>query len=163
MLRYPRGSMSARARIGTSKRGMTVIQTLAVVSILVKDQEKALDFYVNTLGFVKKADIPMGPDARWLTVAPSDNTEVEIALVQPNMTFHGEKLMARLLKRVGHNPTWSYGTDDCRKTYEEYKARGVKFTSPPTEQMYGIEAVCQDLYGNSISIVQPSEWAQHPK
>lgn len=133
-----------------------MIKVLAVVGIYVRDQEEALDFYVNKLGFVKKADIPMGPGARWLTVAPPEQYEVEITLVQPSPSFHGEGY-AQLFEQVGKGTTWSYGTDNCQRTYEEYSARGVKFRSPPTKQMYGIEAVCEDLYGNTISILEPLE------
>jgi predicted enzyme related to lactoylglutathione lyase len=136
-----------------------MIKTLNIVGIWVRDQDEALEFYVTKLGFEKRQDMPMGP-ARWLTVAPPDQRGVEIALQQPVAAWHGAENVAKLRRRVGQSTTWSYGTDDCQKTYEEYRARGVTFTSPPTEQMYGIEAVCQDLYGNSISIVQLSESAR---
>ena len=141
-----------------------MIRVLAVVSILVRDQEEALDFYVNKLGFVKRNDIPMGTDARWVTIAPPDQpVGVEISLVQPNASWYGDQV-EELLARVGQTPTWSYGTNDCQKTYEELTAKGVKFSSPPTQQMYGIEAVCEDLYGNSMSILQPlTEWAPTPE
>jgi uncharacterized glyoxalase superfamily protein PhnB len=136
-----------------------MIRVLAVVSILVRDQEEALKFYVDTLGFVKRSDIPMGPEARWVTITPPDQpVGVEISLVQPNASWHGDQA-EELLARVGQTPTWSYGTDDCQRTYEELSAKGVKFSSPPTQQMYGIEAVCEDLYGNTMSILQPlTEW-----
>ncbi len=141
-----------------------MIRVLAVVSILVRDQEEALDFYVNKLGFVKRNDIPMGTDARWVTIAPPDQpVGVEISLVQPNASWYGDQV-EELLARVGQTPTWSYGTNDCQKTYEELTAKGVKFSSPPTQQMYGVEAVCEDLYGNSMSILQPlTEWAPTPE
>jgi catechol 2,3-dioxygenase-like lactoylglutathione lyase family enzyme len=139
-----------------------MIKRLSVVTIWVRDQEEALDFYVNKLGFVKRQDIPMGPGARWLTVAPSEQHEVEITLLQPTAAWHGEEHLEEMLGRVGQSPTWSYITDDCQSSYEEYTARGVKFTSPPTAQMYGIEAVCEDLYGNGISILQPANVAEEP-
>ena len=141
-----------------------MIRVLAVVSILVRDQEEALDFYVNKLGFVKRNDIPMGTDARWVTIAPPDQpVGVEISLVQPNASWYGDQV-EELLARVGQTPTWSYGTNDCQKTYEELTAKGVKFSSPPTQQMYGVEAVCEDLYGNSMSILQPlTEWTPTPE
>jgi predicted enzyme related to lactoylglutathione lyase len=65
-------------------------------------------------------------------------------------------LLKSLAGQIGKAPTWSYAVDDCRRTYEELVAKGVKFSSPPAEQFYGIEAVCEDLYGNSISLVEPS-------
>jgi hypothetical protein len=72
-----------------------------------------------------------------------------------------EENIPTLLKRVGQPITWSYSTADCQQTYDELTARVVTFTSPPTAHMYGIKAVCQDLYGNSISIVQLSNWAKN--
>src|SRR5437016_1238937 len=123
---------------------------------MVRDQDEALDFYVGKLGFVKIMDMPMGEGARWLTIAPPEQQGgVTINLFLPNMVWNGEEAEA-MLARVGQNPGWVYNTDDCQKTYEELTAKGVTFRSPPTEQMYGVEAVCEDLYGNTISIVQPS-------
>jgi predicted enzyme related to lactoylglutathione lyase len=147
-----------------AQKGRTMIKVLAVISIFVRDQEEALNFYVDKLGFVKKTDISMGPGARWVTIAPPDQpVGVEISLVQPNASWHGDRV-EELLERVGQTPTWSYGTDDCQKTYEELTVKGVEFSSPPTQQMYGIEAVCEDLYGNSMSILQPlTEWTPTPE
>jgi len=136
-----------------------VIKTLSIVSIMVRDLDEALDFYVGKLGFVKIADMPMGEGARWVTIAPAEQQGgLTINLFHPNMLWNGPDA-EEMLSRVGQNPGWVYNTDDCQKTYEELSAKGVTFRSPPTEQMYGVEAVCEDLYGNTISIVQPSAWA----
>jgi predicted enzyme related to lactoylglutathione lyase len=132
------------------------ITQLRIVGIIVRDQEEALRFYTEKLGFEKRTDQMFGPGMRWLTVAPRDQKEIEITLMLPNPAMHGEEGAKALWEQVGKSPTWSYSADDCRKTYEELVAKGVKFQSPPTEQFYGIEAVCEDLYGNTISIVEPS-------
>ena len=136
------------------------IRILSVVGIYVRDYDEALDFYVNKLGFVKRTDFEMGPEQRWVTVAPPDQKEVEIVLLKPNAAWHGAENVEPMLQRVGQSVTWSYGTDDCQAAYETLTARGVTFRSPPTKQMYGIEAVLEDLYGNSISLLQRSDWAQ---
>lgn len=130
------------------------LSSLRIVGIYVRDQAEALDFYVNKLGFVKHTDMPMGPDARWLTVALPEHPEVQINLMQPNTTFHSADQVAKLMKRVGKDATLTFNTPDCQKSYEALLARGVKFTRTPTEHFYGIDAECEDLYGNSITIVQ---------
>ena len=66
----------------------------------------------------------------------------------------GEEKAKALAEQIGMAPPWSYSVDDCRKTYESLLANGVKFTSLPTEHFYGVEAICEDLYGNPISLVE---------
>ncbi len=132
-----------------------MINKLAIVTLLVRDQDEALKFYTEKLGFDKRQDQAFGPGMRWVTVAPKNQTEVEITLQQPNAMMHGEDGAREMLAMIGHQPTWSYRTDDCRKEYETLRARGVKFVQEPREEPYGIEAVFQDLYGNSASLLQP--------
>ncbi len=132
-----------------------MINKLAVVTLLVRDQEEALKFYTEKLGFAKRQDQAFGPGMRWLTVAPQKQTELEITLLQPNPLMHGEAHARELLAMVGKQPTWSYRTDDCRKEYETLSARGVKFVQEPRDEPYGVEAVFEDLYGNTYSLLQP--------
>jgi predicted enzyme related to lactoylglutathione lyase len=136
-----------------------MITMLKIVGIMVRDQDEALRFYTEKLGFVKRTDLSMG-SMRWLTISPSPDEMVEIALIIPDPAMHGEERAQVLDAQIGKSPTWSYSVDDCRKTYEELLAKGVKFQSKPEEQPYGIEAVCEDLYGNTISLVQPAAWTQ---
>ena len=133
-----------------------MITTLRIVALVVRDQDEALKFYTEKLGFEKKSDDMFGPGMRWLTIAPKEQKEIEIALLLPHLAMHGEEGAQKLMEQVGKNPTWSYGVDDCLKTYEELLEKGVKFSNPPTEQFYGTEAVFEDLYGNSISMVELS-------
>ncbi|HEX9037566.1 MAG TPA: VOC family protein [Ktedonobacterales bacterium] len=130
-----------------------MITHLARVTILVRDQDKALSFYTEKLGFEKRADVPLGA-TRWLTVAPVGQQEVEIVLQQPDPAFHGEEGAKRMLERIGQSTTWVLATDDCQGDYERLSALGVTFASPPQRQMYGLEAVLLDLYGNSFSLLQ---------
>ena len=136
-----------------------MITMLKIVGIIVHDQDEALRFYTEKLGFVKRTDLAMGP-MRWLTISPSAEEMVEISLIKPDPAMHGPERAQMLAAQIGKSPTWSYSVDDCRKTYEELLAKGVKFQSKPEEQPYGVEAVCEDLYGNAISLVQPASWTQ---
>ncbi len=124
-----------------------MINGLNHVTILVKEYDEALRFYTEVLGLEKRMDAQFGPGARWVTVAPKGGNGLEIILQKPEP---GQVTA----ERVGQNTTWVFGTDDCRKTYQELAAKGVKFTSPPEEQPWGVQAVFQDLYGNSFALVQ---------
>jgi predicted enzyme related to lactoylglutathione lyase len=125
------------------------------VTILVRDQEEALTWYIEKLGFEKRADQMFGPDMRWLTVAPKEQTDLEILLQKPVVALHGESGVQELLERVGENTTWVLQTDDCRNTFEELEARGVHFTSEPEVMPWGISAVFEDLYGNPFNLLEP--------
>lgn len=138
-----------------------MITHLARVTILVRDQDEALNFYTGKLGFEKRADVPMGA-TRWLTVAPAGQRDLEIVLQQPDPAFHGEEGARQMLDRIGQNTTWVLATDDCQGDYERLSALGVRFASPPQRQMYGTEAVLLDLYGNSYSLLQAPAVADAP-
>lgn len=133
-----------------------MITRLARVTIYVRDQEDALRFYTEQLGLEVRSDVQFGPGARWLTVAPIGQTDIEIVLQEPVPAMHGEDFAQKITERVGQGTTWVFATDDCRADYETLKGRGVTFSSPPQEQPYGVEAVFQDLYGNSFSLLQPA-------
>jgi catechol 2,3-dioxygenase-like lactoylglutathione lyase family enzyme len=126
-----------------------MIVRVAVVTILVADQEDALAFYTEKLGFQKHSDEWFGEALRWLTVAPPGQPELQIYLALP---FSEDQQAC-----VGKNPTWSFATDDCQEDYERMKAAGVVFTQPPIARPWGVEAVFRDLYGNTFSLNQPPE------
>jgi predicted enzyme related to lactoylglutathione lyase len=126
---------------------------LGCVTILVRDYDEALRFYTEALGFEKRMDQKMGPSARWVTVA-SKGQDVQIALQKPEPSMHGEARAKEMTERIGQAPTGVLVTNDCKKTYETLLARGVKFSSPPSQQPWGVQAVLQDLYGNSYALVE---------
>jgi predicted enzyme related to lactoylglutathione lyase len=128
---------------------------LGNVTILVRDYDEALQFYTEVLGFEKRFDQKFGPSARWVTVGTADQ-DVQIVLQKPEPAMHGEENARKMTERIGQNPTWVISTDDCRKTYELYSSRGVKFSEPPKETPWGIQAVFKDLCGNSYALVQRS-------
>jgi catechol 2,3-dioxygenase-like lactoylglutathione lyase family enzyme len=135
-----------------------MIQRMAYASIFVLDQDQAKDFYVNTLGFELKMDDSLPNGFRWLTVSPKGQADFQIILmkVAPGPKL-GEKDVAAIgeLMKKGAFGAGVFQTADCRKTYEELKARGVEFLSPPKDQFYGIEAVFKDPFGNWFSMNQP--------
>ncbi len=139
---------------------MKVRTHLAIVSILVKDQEEALRFYTEKLGLEKRADVSYGPGLRWLTVASKGQRKPEIALAKPDAALHGEARTQELLQKIGQGMPWVFDTADCRKTYELLRTRGVTFVQSPTKQFYGVEATFIDPSGNTFLLLEPSQEAQ---
>ena len=127
------------------------------VCVFVLDQESALRFYVDKLGFRVHTDASVGPGMRWLTVCPPDQPDLQISLmaVQEGMMFkNGSAQQMRDLVRKG---TFGFGVFECNDinaTYEELKAKGVEFTKPPKKEPYGYEAVFKDDSGNWYSLGQ---------
>ena len=134
-----------------------MIQKLSHVSIYVLDQNSAYDFYVNKLGFDVHTDAKMENGFRWLTVSPKGQPDLEIVLmptVENPMLAPDVKEMLQALVRKGALGAGVFETADCQKTYEELKAKGVDFQSPPTDRFYGIEAMMKDDSGNYFSLTQ---------
>jgi predicted enzyme related to lactoylglutathione lyase len=125
-----------------------MITKLAVVTILVRDQDEALEYYTEKLGLEKLDDMLFGEGNRWLTVTAKNQRDVQIFLQK------ADGFGADLTGQVGKATAWAFNTDNCREDYETLKARGVKFTSEPKEEPWGIQAVFEDLYGNKFSIVE---------
>ncbi|HKA90976.1 MAG TPA: VOC family protein [Haliangiales bacterium] len=120
------------------------IQRLSHVTVLVHDQDEALRFYTERLGFDKRDDVTMG-DFRWLTVVPRGG---DVAIVL-------QRAVDGRAAQVGKGTTWVLQVDDVLRTYEELLARGVKFRGEPSRQPWGTEVACEDLYGNTFDLVEP--------
>ena len=124
---------------------------IVVSSVFVDDQDKALDFYTNKLGFVKKTEVPMGA-VRWLTVvAPSDPDGTELLLEPDN--HPAVRPFKNALLRDGI-PFTSFGVDDVKADYERLRALGVAFTQPPVVMGPVTTAVLADTCGNLIQLAQ---------
>jgi catechol 2,3-dioxygenase-like lactoylglutathione lyase family enzyme len=122
-----------------------------VTSVLVDDQEKALRFYTDVLGFVKKTEVELG-EFRWLTVvAPDDPDGVEV-LLEPD-AHPAAKPFKEALTADGI-PFTSFAVDDVRAEYERLRARGVEFTQEPVEMGPTTTAVFDDTCGNLIQLAQ---------
>ncbi|HVT99043.1 MAG TPA: VOC family protein [Acidobacteriaceae bacterium] len=124
---------------------------IVLTSMLVDDQEKALRFYTEKLGFVKKEDIPMG-EHRWLTVvAPGDRDGVELVLEPDAHPAAGPFKKALVEDGI---PYTSFGVDDVQAEYERLRAAGVVFTQPPVAMGPVTMAVLDDTCGNLIALAQ---------
>ena len=133
----------------------TGIERLSHVTIVVKDQNKALDFYTKALGLEKRADYSVPGNPRWLTVAPKGQ-DIEMTLWQAGSWEAGSKSgeIPSSLNQPGAGTQWTFITADCRKTYAELKARGVVFRSEPAENPYSTVAEFTDPDGNPFRLVQ---------
>jgi len=129
-----------------------MISHISSVTIFVRDQDKALDFYVNKLGFEKTADNPMGEGMRWLTVAPP-GAATAIVLA------HGYGGYDEA--RIGQFAGIVFTTDDIQATYEMLNSRGVHFSEPPAAQPWGMmQAIFDDQDGTHFVLVQTPNGAQ---
>ena len=124
---------------------------IVVTSVLVDDQDKALRFYTEVLGFVKKTEVPLG-EARWLTVvAPEDPHGTEL-LLEPD----GHPAVRPFKQALVEDgiPFTSFAVDDVYAEYDRLKAAGVRFTQPPVEMGPVTTAVFDDTCGNLIQIAR---------
>jgi catechol 2,3-dioxygenase-like lactoylglutathione lyase family enzyme len=125
-----------------------------VISILVLNQEKALDFYTNKLGFVKKTDIPLDGDSRWLTVVSKEEQDGPEILLEPGpLHFEPARIYQRALFDAGI-PFTQFNVDDVQAEYERLLALGVEFSLPPTPMGTVKLAVLNDTCGNNIQLVE---------
>jgi catechol 2,3-dioxygenase-like lactoylglutathione lyase family enzyme len=134
-----------------------MITKMTHTPIFVLDQDAALDFYVNKLGFQVHTDAPMGENFRWLTVCSKEAPDFEIILMKVSPEFMKNEDDYNRLKSLVENGKMGAGvfeTNDCRATYEELRAKGVEFLSPPAERFYGIECVMKDNSGNWFSVTE---------
>lgn len=124
---------------------------IIVTSIFVQDQEKALEFYSEKLGFIKKVDVPVG-EFRWLTLVSPDAQDGTELLLEPNNHPAAEEYQTKIF--ADGIPATMFGVVDIHKEYQRLIEKDVKFTMEPTEMGNVIVAVFDDTCGNLIQIVQ---------
>ncbi len=126
-------------------------QRLGLFSLVVRDYDEALEFFVGKLGFVvvEDSDAPE-QSKRWVVVAPPGTGESRLLLARASSSEQESRIGAQTGGRVF---LFLY-TDDFWRDYERYRASGVEFVRPPKEAPYGIVAVFKDLYGNLWDLVQ---------
>ena len=125
-----------------------------VIGIPVLDQEKALKFYTEKLGFVKKFDIPLGKDTRWLTVVSNEEPDGPEILLEPAPNhFEPAKTYQKALKEAGI-PYTQFNVDNVQQEYERLANLGVEFSVKPTEMGTVKIAVFDDTCGNNIQLVE---------
>jgi catechol 2,3-dioxygenase-like lactoylglutathione lyase family enzyme len=133
-----------------------MLKSLRISQIYVLDQEQALDFYVGKLSLEVGDDINLGY-MRWLTVHLPGEPDRAILLEQPGPPSMDEKAAALVREQLTKGQTGGhlfFTTEDCRKTYEELRAKGVEFIEGPTERPYGIDCGLRDPFGNHIRFSQ---------
>ena len=123
-----------------------------ITSVFVDDQAKALDFYTSKLGFVKKNDVPMGGEDRWLTVVSPEAPDAVELLLEPS----GHQAVGPFKTALVEDgiPATSFAVDDVNAEHERLSALGVTFTQPPTQMGPVTTAVFDDTCGNLIQIVR---------
>jgi len=124
---------------------------IVVTSVLVDDQDKALKFYTEKLGFVKKTEIPMG-EQRWLTVVPKDSPNGVELVLEPDAHPAAKSFKAALMK--DGIPFTSFGVDDVEAEHKRLEAAGVRFTQPPVDMGPVKMAVFEDTCGNLIQMAE---------
>lgn len=127
--------------------------------IYVLDQDEALDFYVGKLGLEVTADADLG-FMRWLSVSVPGHPERQILLEKPgppSMSEETAQQVRELVTKGAIGGSLIFSTDDCHKTYETLRERGVEFTDEPTERPYGIDCGLRDPFGNHIRFTQPTQ------
>jgi predicted enzyme related to lactoylglutathione lyase len=128
---------------------------IKLTSVYVDDQEKALRFYTEVLGFKKKADFSNGP-YRWLTVVSAedpDGTELQLAL---NLNPAAKAYQQALFEQK--QPAAMFFTEDLQADYDRMKAQGAEFTMPPTDVTASKIAMVNDTCGNLLQITQLMKW-----
>ena len=129
---------------------------IKLTSVSIDDYDKALKFYTEVLGFVKKRDIPLGEGARWITVVSPEEPDGTELLLEPNADYPAMKALKEALTQDGI-PFTAFQVDDIQKTYERLKKLGVEFTMEPTNMGMTTVAVFDDTCGNLIQIYQVTD------
>jgi len=138
---------------------------LANTQLWVHDQDEALAFYTDKLGWEVRSDVTMPEmgDFRWLAVGPAGQEDISVVLMaipgppmfEPETVAQIKSLMAK-----GCAGAVFLTTDDCQASYEELKAKGVEFSETPEERPYGVDAGFHDPSGNSFRLTQVKDLAQ---
>ena len=124
------------------------------VSLLVRDQREAQQWYSDKLGWVTVTDMEFpGGGGHWVTMAPPEQGGLEVVLDLP--TWGGGSADPSREGMVGKAPGFVLYVEDCQAIYEQLSAKGVEFTSPPEAMPWGVSAVFVDLYGTAHNFVQP--------
>ncbi|HXX48528.1 MAG TPA: VOC family protein [Myxococcota bacterium] len=127
-------------------------QELALVSLVVRDYDEALAFYVGTLGFTLVEDTPVPEQRkRWVVVAPPGSSGSRLLLAQAV----GAEQRARVGDQTGGRVFLFLHTDDFRRDYDLFRRKGVEFVREPKEERYGTVAVFRDPYGNLWDLLEP--------
>ena len=134
-----------------------MISKMSHTCVYVLDQQDALDFYTNKLGFKVVTNAKMGENMDWITVCPPEQPDLEITLMPIVEGMVMDKESVDQLRSLVQRGTFGFGVFECNDiygTYEELKSKGVEFIKAPKEEFYGIEALFKDNSGNWFSLGQ---------
>jgi catechol 2,3-dioxygenase-like lactoylglutathione lyase family enzyme len=138
-----------------------MLKTISHVNLWVHDQDEALAFYTEKLGFEVREDVTVEEfgNFRWLTVGPPKQPGVQMVLCRTDAIPASPDTIEKLSEVVaqGAGGGMIFDVDDCRATYEELKAKGVEFTQEPVDQFYGVDAAFRDPSGNQHRITQRTD------
>ena len=127
-------------------------QAIGLVSLVVRDYDEAIAFYVGVLGFTLLEDSPVPEQSkRWVVVAPPGSTESRLLLARASTAEQA----ARIGNQTGGRVSLFLYTDDFNRDYGNYKNKGVVFVRGPKDEPYGTVAVFRDLYGNLWDLLEP--------
>ena len=127
-------------------------QAIGLVSLVVRDYDEAIAFYVGVLGFTLLEDSPVPEQGkRWVVVAPPGSTESRLLLARASTAEQA----ARIGNQTGGRVSLFLYTDDFNRDYGNYKNKGVVFVRGPKDEPYGTVAVFRDLYGNLWDLLEP--------
>jgi catechol 2,3-dioxygenase-like lactoylglutathione lyase family enzyme len=132
-------------------------QHLSHIAVWVRDQDEAVAFYTQKLGFEVRDDVTLEEfgNYRWLTIGEPGKPDFALALNVPGPPFDADKVEAvKTLMAAGMLSGLFFATDDAQATHEQLKSRGVEIEQAPTQMPYGTEIVLRDPSGNSIRYVQ---------
>ena len=132
-----------------------MITNISIATVWVKDVDASKAFYIDLLGFAEHTDLALGDGYRWCTVKHPSQPELQVHLAIPGPPYSPEMVAAinRALDEGGMHGL-GVNVDDCRKTYDDLRAKGVEFIQAPEERPYGVEAVARDNSGNWLVLVE---------
>jgi len=125
-------------------------QSIAYVSLVVRDYNEAIEFFTGSLGFEVIADTPLGEGKRWILVAPPGSHGTSLLLAQASTAEQA----GRIGNQTGGRVFLFLHTDDFWRDYRQMKARGIKFKEAPRQEPYGTVVVFEDLYGNQWDLLE---------
>lgn len=127
-------------------------RTIAQLSLIVKDYDEAIDFYVTRLGFILMEDTSLGGSKRWVVVAPAPESACRLLLAKAA----SDEQLSRVGNQTGGRVFLFLHTDDIKRDIQQMETNAVKIVRPPSVEVYGTVAVFEDLYGNLWDLIQPA-------
>ncbi len=126
---------------------------IALMTLVVKDYDEAISFYINMLGFILIEDTKLNDTKRWVVIAPSTNSEFKLLLAQPK----NEREENAIGNQSGSRVFLFLNTDNFDRDYKLFRSRGVKFVRKVIEEEYGKVCVFKDIYGNLWDLIEPKK------